>query len=223
MTATRDGKAPLAPRSRSRQKILDAALGAFSRRGFHETRMEDIAALAGVAKGTLYYNFPSKADLFAALVCEGMEMFITVLDREIVSDLPFPEHFRRLVGVHVELLLRWRDLFVTASNPVTHGFAPDIVERVEAARDRYVGYVAGIIRKGQETGYLRPLDPDLLASEILGIIDGILRHQSRTRAPHSRDALTSEVHALLVHGLLAPRPARDGAGAEPKPPRGDPG
>jgi AcrR family transcriptional regulator len=52
----------------SREKIIDAAAIIFSRSGYHRASMDEIARTAGVAKGTLYYNFPSKAGLFKAVV-----------------------------------------------------------------------------------------------------------------------------------------------------------
>src|SRR6476646_5258823 len=49
-------------------EILSAALDCFAERGFAATRLDDIAARAGVTKGTLYLYFPGKAELFKALV-----------------------------------------------------------------------------------------------------------------------------------------------------------
>src|SRR5438094_6500071 len=49
-------------------EIRAAALDCFAERGFAATRLEDIAARAGVTKGTLYLYFPSKEELFKALV-----------------------------------------------------------------------------------------------------------------------------------------------------------
>lgn len=71
-------KAPQTPAKRRRRKharpqeILDAALAAFAEKGFNAARMEDIAARAGVSKGTVYLYFESKQDMFRALVREGM-------------------------------------------------------------------------------------------------------------------------------------------------------
>lgn len=71
-------KAPETPPKRRRRKharpqeILDAALAAFAEKGFNAARMEDIAARAGVSKGTVYLYFESKQDMFRALVREGM-------------------------------------------------------------------------------------------------------------------------------------------------------
>ncbi|MFN2217094.1 MAG: helix-turn-helix domain-containing protein, partial [Anaerolineae bacterium] len=50
-----------------RREILDAAHQVFAERGFHDTRMSDIAQVAGVSQGTLYHYFASKDDLFLAL------------------------------------------------------------------------------------------------------------------------------------------------------------
>ncbi len=52
------------------QEIVAAALQEFSQRGFAATRLDDVAARAGVAKGTIYLYFNSKADLFKAVVQE---------------------------------------------------------------------------------------------------------------------------------------------------------
>jgi AcrR family transcriptional regulator len=54
------------------QRILDAALDVFLEKGFTEARLEDVAARAGVAKGTIYLYVPSKQALFEALMQSGI-------------------------------------------------------------------------------------------------------------------------------------------------------
>lgn len=68
---------PAAPKWRRRkdarpQEILKAALQIFAEKGFSAARVEDIAARAGVSKGTLYLYFDSKPDMLRALVQTGM-------------------------------------------------------------------------------------------------------------------------------------------------------
>ncbi|MEJ1936553.1 helix-turn-helix domain-containing protein, partial [Nostoc sp. NIES-2111] len=55
-----------------REAILDAALDVFSAQGFAAARLDDVAARAGVAKGTLYLHFRSKQDLFEQLVTHAV-------------------------------------------------------------------------------------------------------------------------------------------------------
>src|SRR4051794_27818519 len=53
-------------------ELLDAALDLFVEKGFAATRAEEVAARAGVSKGTLFLYFPSKEELFKAVVRENM-------------------------------------------------------------------------------------------------------------------------------------------------------
>lgn len=56
----------------TKRAIFDAALQLAGERGITGTTMDDVAERAGVAKGSLYYNFASKDKLFEGLLCEGM-------------------------------------------------------------------------------------------------------------------------------------------------------
>ncbi|HJV63037.1 MAG TPA: TetR/AcrR family transcriptional regulator [Albitalea sp.] len=73
-------KAPVALRQRRKearpQELLDAALQLFVEKGFAATRSEEVAARAGVAKGTLYLYYPSKEDLLKAVVRENLSAVI---------------------------------------------------------------------------------------------------------------------------------------------------
>ena len=73
---------PLQPAPRQRRKetrpqeLLDAALQLFVEKGFAATRSEEVARRAGVSKGTLYLYYPSKEELFKAVVRQSMSTLI---------------------------------------------------------------------------------------------------------------------------------------------------
>ena len=93
-----------APRARSEeqrqaklQAILDAALDVFSDKGFADARLDDVAARAGVAKGTIYLYFPSKEALFEALVHTGIAIPIETVEQKVLAlDLPAEATLRML-------------------------------------------------------------------------------------------------------------------------------
>lgn len=66
-----DGRA--ARRHASQRRIADAAVHLFAEHGYTGTSVDDIAAAARVSKGTVFYNFTSKAGLFAALLRQAAE------------------------------------------------------------------------------------------------------------------------------------------------------
>ena len=76
----RPSTASAPPRQRRKearpQELLDAALALFVEKGFAATRSEEVAARAGVSKGTLYLYYPSKEELFKAVVRQNMSALI---------------------------------------------------------------------------------------------------------------------------------------------------
>ena len=76
MSAPLPAAAVPAKRSRRKQarpaELLEAALALFVEKGYAATRVEEVAARAGVSKGTLFLYFPSKEELFKAVVRENI-------------------------------------------------------------------------------------------------------------------------------------------------------
>lgn len=70
----------------TREHIVEAALALVADRGFTATSVDDIASAAGVAKGSVFYNFGSKSALFEAIITEGVGR-LTVALRGATVDL----------------------------------------------------------------------------------------------------------------------------------------
>jgi AcrR family transcriptional regulator len=113
-TARPQASRKVAPEAR-RQAILAAALSVFAERGFEAARLDDVAARAGVAKGTLYLYFRDKEALFEALVRNAvapiMEQVSTVAALPDVSAMQALETFFALfegqvLGTERKLILR---------------------------------------------------------------------------------------------------------------------
>jgi AcrR family transcriptional regulator len=106
-----DGSGALAPPTHSgrslkaaarREAILDAALDEFYARGFAAARLDDVAARAGVAKGTIYLYFADKEALFEELVRFQLNPVIGTFEAALKSDLPL----RALIDQAIEIFSR---------------------------------------------------------------------------------------------------------------------
>ncbi len=77
--------------TRSRRKdarpgeIVAAALASFADRGYAATKLEDVAAAAGISKGTIYLYFPTKEDLFRAVVRQAVLPNVAAAEADIAS------------------------------------------------------------------------------------------------------------------------------------------
>ena len=156
-----------------REKILKAAVNIFSRKGFHQAQVEEIARRAGVGKGTIYLYYPGKSELFAAAVSEGLENIIEKIKQELESDLPFNEHFKKLIESNISLYLQYSDLARIISSELSKGIDPRALAEIEAVRGRYVQFVAGMLEDGCRRGYIKKVDFQLAAVGLVGLIDGL--------------------------------------------------
>ncbi|MDH4288584.1 MAG: TetR/AcrR family transcriptional regulator, partial [Aquincola sp.] len=98
---------PPAPAARQRRKearpqeLLDAALALFVEKGFSATRAEEVAQRAGVSKGTLYLYYPSKEELFKAVIAQSLGARIEQSAQQVQA-------YRGPMGPLLEdLLVRW--------------------------------------------------------------------------------------------------------------------
>jgi AcrR family transcriptional regulator len=94
-------------REDTRQRLFEAAVGLIAEQGFSATTVDDIAARAGVAKGTVYYNFESKTVLFEELLRHGIGL-LTADFRAAVAGLPPREALGALVRAELEYIRRYR-------------------------------------------------------------------------------------------------------------------
>ncbi len=75
----------LARREASRRRILDSARQVFFREGFESANLDEVANLAGVAKGTIYRYFESKAELYVAVLVHNADAFDAATERDQAS------------------------------------------------------------------------------------------------------------------------------------------
>lgn len=147
------------------EEITAAALELFVERGFANTRLEDVAARAGISKGTLYLYFENKEDLFKAVVREAL----------VARLVEFRSHIEKFQGSSFELLrLVFKTWWERIGSTRTSGIPKLIISEArnfpEIARF-YIKEVvrpgretlADVIRRGIERGEFRKVDPEIVA------------------------------------------------------------
>lgn len=93
-----------------RNLILEAAVKIFSSKGYHNTRMEEIAVEAGIGKGTIYEYFSSKLQLFQAMLEHSLSYYFEVLGQENFKLMSLEERIRILIETHCRFSLEKKDL-----------------------------------------------------------------------------------------------------------------
>lgn len=163
------------PHKRERRKearpgeLLDAALDLFVEKGFAATRSEEVAVRAGVSKGTLFLYFPSKEELFKAVVRENMVRHQTEGAEEIA----------RFEGPTAELLQYlmlewWRRYGATKASGISKLVMSEASNFPDLARffqDEVVtpghAMIRSVLQRGVDRGEFRAVDLDLTVHSVL--------------------------------------------------------
>lgn len=140
-------------------EVLDAALAEFFEKGFEAARLEDIAARAGVSKGTIYLYFDSKEDVFEALVksipasnVEHLEQMTK--DNGIPADVQLRQFLQLLGGViRDERMSKFPRLLIGEAGRFPH--LADIYRREVITRAS--GVLAAVIERGIADGLFHPV------------------------------------------------------------------
>ncbi len=186
-----------------RAQILRAARSVFIEEGFLVARVSDVAKRAGLSKGAVYFYFPSKKELFLALVHEEHENTHAFIDEAERDNRP----------AHIKLLdlgQRYMQYFAGLKTPpkfflmMTEQAVRDetIREEVQAVHQRFLDAVTGIIAQGVAEGTFRPLDPSIVAQMLKAMIDGFAGESAIGVRPDTLALKTDGIN-LILNGILA--------------------
>jgi len=229
MTATAPGSArpPRTPRWERRKdarpgELLDAALDLFVEKGFAATRLDDVAARAGVSKGTLYLYYASKEDLFKAVVRQNIVPLIDAFRRDVAQSSAASSE---LLG---EFFRQWWRSFggtrLAGIAKLVVGEAGNFPELALFFQQEVVlpnaMLLASIVERGVRQGEFRPVDVDACIHLWMSpmVMRAIWEHSILPCCPSAAEVPIERflaAHLDYVLGALEPRPQAPAAGRAP--------
>jgi len=188
-----------------RDRILRAAVKIFSRKGFFNSKVSEIARASGVADGTIYLYFKNKDDLLISLFEEKMGEVVADVRRRIGAGGNAIEKLGIFIDNHMDLLERESGLIeiiqveLRQSTKFLKDYTP--VKFFE-----YLEVISDILEEGKREGVVRPdLNVSVARRAIFGALDELCLTYILSRKPKYHPSVTAaEVRRLLLEGLLVP-------------------
>jgi AcrR family transcriptional regulator len=194
-------------REERRTQILDAAKRRFSQKGYHATTVSDIIDEAGIARGTFYLYFDSKRGVFDALLEHLFIVLRGALRRIDASAGTFESVFEQIhanVDGIIGTFIEHRDLtkiLLCEAVGLDAGFDRKLFD--------FYGRVNTLLRNSLELGIamglLRPFDPRVVSSSILGSIKEVMYHYVMGDELPEKSAIVREILNYNLYGILAPK------------------
>ena len=174
-------------RESTRDAILDAAASAFNAGGASAVRMEDIAAGAGIAVGTLYNYFRDRQTLVASLLRSRTQVLLDALDAAADADRQADALVDRPSGTHVTAELRqfvatlvthWDAnrvlLTLMMEDLLQSGADATAMNRQHTVATQLLARAQKLMGRGIEAGLLHPADTGVYAAMLLGMVRGVV-------------------------------------------------
>ena len=194
-------------RLKHRDDILSAAVTLFAKKGYHNVSMQEIAAEAQFATGTLYNFFPSKEELYLTLMRSLAhtiyDTLIPVLDEQIGER----EKISRLIREHNRLFQENEALFRLYVSE-THGYGKGLAEldlEVEALLKKGIDKVEAVFAAGIRKGVFRNLNARQMSVSLYGMLEAgvMVSFQEETVTELAQRA--SVIEDILLKGVLTPQ------------------
>ena len=159
--------------NKTKRKIFETSMKLFAEKGYEATSIEEITATVGVAKGTLYYHFSSKEEIFNFLIEEGMKLLQNSIDIKTAKYTNYIDKLKAIVLIQIKIVVKYED----------------------------INKIEDIVKKGIERGEIKKGDSKVIASEIYGLICSILVYKLRNGKEIDIMNLYKEIENTVIEGL----------------------
>ena len=186
--------------NKTKRKIFETSMKLFAEKGYDATSIEEITATVGVAKGTLYYHFSSKEEIFNFLIEEGIKLLQNSIDIKTEKLDNYIDKIKAIVLIEIKIVNKYED-FITILLSQFYG---------KEARNQmcqqyvyeYINKIEKIVEEGMKLGQIKQGNPKVIASEIYGLICSALVYKTRNNGEIDIMKLYKEFENTIVQGLI---------------------
>jgi AcrR family transcriptional regulator len=193
-----------------RNKVYEIAAEVFHHKGYDNTSMSDIASAVGLTKAGLYHHVASKERLLYTILDYGMDMTEAYVVAPLASVKDPIARLRKMIELHLKLILEGRRLAVTGLLHECQGLSPNGQDRINRRKKKYVRLVSEIIgdvlksrdvqtRSGTTTA--SPVNPKVAALALLGMLNWTYQWYKPSGAVKP-DQVVREFQDLFINGVL---------------------
>lgn len=186
----------------TRDKILDAAIKVFSTKGYHETRVDDIVDASNTSKGSVYFHFPGKQQIFLALV----DQFADLLEKRLAEAIMQEEDRVRRVSVALEVCLQtfghYRGLAKILLIQAV-GLGAVFEEKRLEIHQRFARLIQTHLNQAIADGEIPPTDTEIVAYAWMGAINDVVIRWVYTGQPEP-ERVVPTLRVILLRSIGVP-------------------
>jgi len=189
-----------------KRELLASALKLFSRNGYAATTIDEIVQACGTGKGTFYWYWKSKEDLFKELVHEKYEVFLQSLQEVAHNDRPVRERMLELAPKFAGLFVKYRQICRLIHVLIAEGrksFEKDILEMTNRYYRQCIEVLADLFEEGKRAGVVQAdLDAERIAVLLVALFDGLVAQGAVLGIQQATADMEKTIAKIFQHGVF---------------------
>lgn len=186
--------------NKTKKIIFDSAIKIFSEFGYRGATMDEIASNAGLAKGTLYYHFSSKEEIFNFIVVEGIQILTSQAVEIQKLDIGPVDKLERMSKIQLEFMYGYTDFFKVVMSQLWGN-----EKRQDDLRSLIRSYIKsnieGNIKAAMKQNLIKEADSEILAYEFFGVLCSAAIYESINIDKIQLDVVIDNAVKFTLRGL----------------------
>lgn len=187
--------------NKTKRKIFETSMKLFAEKGYDATSIEEITSVVGVAKGTLYYHFSSKEEIFEFLVEEGVKLLKNSIEIKTEGLDNSLDKIRAIVLIEIKVLVKYENFMTMVLSEIWGTSARAKI--CQKYMFEYIEMVQEIVEQGIKKGEIINSDANVIASGIFGFVCSSLIYKIRTDKNIEVMDLYKEIEKTFIRKLQA--------------------
>ena len=185
--------------NKTKRRIFQTAVKLFAEKGFDNTGIEEITAVAGVAKGSLYYHFETKEDLFDLLLEEGSKLLNNSIEIKFRKCNNALDKLKAIIMVQIKALVYYEDFVTVVINNIL-GDTPR-TKKCQQAFNTYLEEIKKVIQEGIKEGIFYDGDVEGIAIGIFGVSFSSLLYRMKKKEELKPEQIYKSYIEIVIRGI----------------------
>ena len=185
--------------NKTKRKIFETSMKLFAEKGYDATSIEEITATVGVAKGTLYYHFSSKEEIFNFLIEEGIKLLQNSIYIKTSKYTNYIDKIKAIVLIEIKIVQKYENLITILLSQFYGKESRN--QKCQMHVYEYIEQIEQIVREGINKGEIKQGEPKAMASEIYGLICSTLVYKLRNQDTFDVTNIYKEFEKTVIEGL----------------------
>lgn len=187
--------------NKTKRAIFEAAVREFSECGYNGATMDEIALKAGVAKGTLYYHFKSKEEIFSFVVVEGIKTMQSSIAEVNSMDIGSFEKIKLICRNQLTLSNDNREFFKVLISQIWG--KEDRQSEIRLLLTTYFREIEKVMKQAMSEGIVKDGDSELISFLFFGNLIATAIYEIVNKGVQNVDDIVDEIIELSLRGILA--------------------